>query len=74
MVNYMKTTDIGFERFEEDFYADINTMYIKPNNEDFEKYTQITKCASREQREEFLKIKESYLRASWERYVKNLNK
>lgn len=27
----MKTTDIGFERFEEDFYADPKTMFIKPN-------------------------------------------
>lgn len=25
----MKTTDIGFERFKEDFYADHDTMYIK---------------------------------------------
>jgi hypothetical protein len=27
----MKTTDIGFERFEEDFYADPKTMFIKPD-------------------------------------------
>ena len=27
----MKTTDIGFERFEEDFYANPNTMFIVPN-------------------------------------------
>lgn len=33
MVNDMKTTDIGFERFEEDFYADPKTMFIKPNKE-----------------------------------------
>ena len=25
----MKTTDIGFEKFEEDFYADSKTMFIK---------------------------------------------
>ncbi len=31
MVNNMKTTDIGFERFEKDFYADPKTMFIKPN-------------------------------------------
>ena len=29
----MKKTDIGFERFEEDFYADSKTMFIKPNKE-----------------------------------------
>ena len=29
----MKTTDIGFERFEEDFYTDPKTMFIKPNKE-----------------------------------------
>lgn len=28
----MKNTDIGFEKFEEDFIADLNTMYIKPKN------------------------------------------
>lgn len=27
----MKTTDIGFERFEENFYADPKTMLVKPN-------------------------------------------
>ena len=27
----MKTTDIGFERFEEDFYANPKTMFIVPN-------------------------------------------
>lgn len=27
----MKTTDIGFARFEQDFYADPNTAFIKPN-------------------------------------------
>lgn len=27
----MKTTDIGFERFEEDFHADSKTMFIVPN-------------------------------------------
>ena len=27
----MKTTDIGFERFEEDFYAVPDTMFIKEN-------------------------------------------
>lgn len=27
----MKTTDIGFKRFEEDFYANPNTAFIKPN-------------------------------------------
>lgn len=26
----MKTTDIGFERFEQNFYADPNTAFIKP--------------------------------------------
>jgi isocitrate dehydrogenase kinase/phosphatase len=26
----MKTTDIGFERFEEDFYANPNTAFVKP--------------------------------------------
>lgn len=30
----MKTTDIGFEKFEEDFTADVNTMYIKPGSVD----------------------------------------
>ena len=29
----MKTTDIGFERFEEDFYALPETMFIKQNKE-----------------------------------------
>lgn len=28
--DYMKTTDIGFEIFEEDFYADPNTAFVKP--------------------------------------------
>ena len=28
----MNITDIGFEKFEEDFYANPNTMYIKPDN------------------------------------------
>lgn len=28
----MKNTDIGFEKFEEDFIANPNTMYIKPDN------------------------------------------
>lgn len=69
----MKAKDIGFERFEEDFYADINTMYIKPKNEDLEKYTQITK-PSREQRSEFYKRKEPYVKAAWERYVENVDK
>ena len=32
----MKNTDIGFEKFEEDFIADLNTMYIKPENKDSE--------------------------------------
>ena len=32
-MNDMKTTDIGFERFEEDFYADSKTMLVKPNKE-----------------------------------------
>ena len=59
----MKYTDIGFEKFEEDFHADLNTMYIKPKNEDLEKYTQIAK-PSRERREEFLKIKEPLVKAS----------
>lgn len=27
----MNTNDIGFERFEEDFYADPKTMFIKPD-------------------------------------------
>lgn len=27
----MKTTNIGFEKFEEDFYADTDTMLIKAN-------------------------------------------
>lgn len=27
----MKTTDIGFEKFEEDFYADTDTMFVKTN-------------------------------------------
>lgn len=29
----MKTTDIGFEKFEEDFYADLSTAFIKHRNE-----------------------------------------
>ena len=29
----METTNIGFGRFEEDFYADHETMFIKPNKE-----------------------------------------
>ena len=28
----MRAADIGFERFEEDFYADPNTSFIKPKN------------------------------------------
>lgn len=68
----MKTTDIGFERFEEDFYADINTMYIKPKEEDSEKYIQIIK-SSNKHREEFLKNKKPFVMAAWERYVKKLN-
>lgn len=28
----MKSTDIRIEKFEEDFYADVNTMFIKPIN------------------------------------------
>lgn len=28
----MKITDIGFEKFEEDFYADTDTMLIKPKS------------------------------------------
>lgn len=31
--------NIGFEEFEEDFIADLNTMYIKPENVDSEKVT-----------------------------------
>ena len=27
----MKNDDIGFERFEEDFYADPNTAFVKPS-------------------------------------------
>lgn len=27
----MKTTDIGFEKFEQDFYADVTTAFIKPD-------------------------------------------
>ena len=30
--------------------------------------------ATRQQRENFLKIKEPFVKASWERYVKNLTK
>ena len=70
----MNTTDIGFEKFEEDFYADLNTMYIKPKDEDLEKYTQVIKSSiNREQREEFLKRKEPYAKVAWERYVEKLN-
>ena len=68
----MKVADIGFERFEEDFYADINTMYVKPKNEDSEKYIQIVKPSAK-QRGEFLKNKKPLVMASWERYVKSLN-
>ena len=67
--------DIGFERFEEDFHADLNTMYIKPNqnNEDLERYTQITTKTSREQKERFLKEKRPLVMASWERYIERLS-
>lgn len=36
----MKTTDIGFERFEEDFYADPNTALIKPKPDTRTSYEQ----------------------------------
>jgi hypothetical protein len=48
----MKNTAIGFERFEEDFSADINTMYIKPENADSANAIQIVK-PSFEQRSSF---------------------
>jgi hypothetical protein len=68
----MKTTDIGFESFEEDFYADINTMYIKPKEEDSKNYIQIVKSSNkrRELREEFLKRKKPLIMAAWERYCR----
>ena len=49
MVKIMKTTDIGFERFEEDFYADLNTMFVKLNKEkpikiEFNHYTRGFYC------------------------------
>lgn len=34
----MKNTDIGFEKFEEDFIANPNTMYIKPDNKEMQNY------------------------------------
>lgn len=37
-------------------------------------YIKITKGASYEQRIKFLKIKEPYVKVSWERYINNLNK
>ena len=37
------------------------------------KYLQIKKSASHQQREEFLKIKEPYVKVAWERYVKKLD-
>ena len=48
----MKNTAIGFEEFEEDFIADLNTMYIKPENVDSENAIQIVK-PSFEQRSSF---------------------
>ena len=72
----MKTADIGFERFEEDFYADLDTMYIKPNDEDLEQYTQIIKASSKKHnahREEFLKNKKPLVMTAYERYLEKLN-
>ena len=63
----MKTTDIGFERFEEDFYADTSTAFIKT---DPEEYTKIVKSSSIEQREKFLEYKKPYVMAAWPRYIK----
>lgn len=68
----MKTTDVGFEKFEEDFYADINTMYVKPKEEDYEKYIQIIKPTNKH-REEFLKNKKPLVMEAWERYVEKTN-
>ena len=36
----MKTTDIGFEKFSMDFYADPNTAFIKPEKDDRTPYQQ----------------------------------
>lgn len=63
----MKTTDIGFERFPEDFYADLSTAFIKT---DLEEYTKIVKSSSTEQREKFLENKKPYVMAAWEHYIK----
>ena len=63
--------DIGFERFEEDFYADYNMMYIKPSNDsndNVDRYLQITTKISAEQREKFLARKKPMVLASYERY------
>lgn len=65
----MKTTDIGFERFEEEFYADPSTAFIKPKNLD--EYTQIVHPSS-EQRKKFYKRKIPYVKDAWERYIKKM--
>ena len=39
----MKTANIGFGKFEEDFYANPNTMFIKSNKPDIDK--ELNKCA-----------------------------
>ena len=44
----MKNIDIGFEKFEEDFTADLNTMYIKPEKIDSSRVVQIVKPSSKQ--------------------------
>lgn len=63
----MKTTDIGFERFEEDLYADLSTAFIKSDLKD---YTKIVKSSSDEDRAKFLEYKKPYVMAAWDRYIK----
>lgn len=71
----MKNTDIGFEKFEADFYADPNTMYIKSENVDSAKATQIVK-PSFEQRSSFyerLRESDDVAKASiLDSYMKNI--
>ena len=63
----MNKTDIGFERFPEDFHADMSTAFIKTDLDD---YTKIIKSSSAEQREKFLEYKKPYVMEAWERYIK----
>lgn len=65
----MKTTDAYVERFEEDFYADPSTAFIKPKKLD--EYTQIVHPSS-EQRKKFYERKMPYVKNAWERYIKKM--